>query len=476
MCTGIFVLLAVFMSTMAPLAFIYADNTYAAPANNTIVVAAHDSPEESKILADYTCDGTADQVELQQAIDAFPSGGATLSLTEGTFNLNGILLVPGDILIEGKGDTRTHLRWTSGRLIAYWGENITLRDFETEGTGAIVFFNCSHVRVHNVTARVDNSLGGGAFFVWVQNSISEDIEFINCKAIDCGRMGFMNDGEGFPRLIRDIRYINCQAVNSGRYARFTPYGEWTTGFAIAENNDLADAVLTGCLAEGSFESGFHVEDAPEITNLVFRDCISQNNGKKPDAFYNPSEESYGLHFGSGYWVQGGTSLYNCVSEGNGNAGFSAGPGVRLYNCTDDGSAVGFRLVETHDVYLENCTSLNAGAYAVYALEAERVVTEGLNMTDPAGVDGNGSFFGTITHPVLNSLFDIVGRSCGGVRTIYSDGCRDLTFTGVVRTDHPDPVVIKRGEGIDTRGLQVLAGAESGCGLENLLTRYITVIL
>ncbi|MBP7410446.1 MAG: hypothetical protein KA818_02730 [Methanoculleus sp.] len=484
-CTGILVILVVCVSMTALFAFIQAGGIHAAGVGekNVILVAAHDSPEAAKVLADYTCDGIADQVEIQQAIDASRARGAAVSLAEGTFNLDGDLVVPGNTLIEGKGETRTRLHWMSGRLTAYGGENIVLGNFETCGTGAIFLFNCSHVRVHDVVARVDDSLGGGAFFVWVQNSISEDIEFVNCKAIDCGRMGFMNDGEGSPRLIRNIRYINCQAINSGRYARFTPYGEWTTGFAIAENNDLADAMLTACLAEGSFESGFHVENAPRITNLVFRDCISRNNGQKPDAFYNPSEESHGLHFGSGYWVQGGTTLYNCVSGGNGNAGFSAGPGVRLYNCTDDGSAVGFRLVETRDVYLKDCTSRNAGAYAVYALEAEGIVAEGLNILDPAGFNGNGSFFGTIAHPVINSRFDLIGQNDGTVRTIYCEGCRGVTFTGVIRTGHPDPVVITRGEGIDTRGLQIEAGGEiadpgrdGGCGLKNFLIRIITAFL
>lgn len=476
--TGILVALMACMSTMTLLPFMQTGVPYAAPApaRNTILIAAHDSPEDLKMLADYTCDGVADQVEIQRALDASRPGGATIFLAEGTYNLNGDLTVHSNTLIEGEGDTRTRLHWNSGRLIAYRAEKITLRDFETCGTGAIFLFNCNHIRVHNITARVDASLGGGAFFVWVQNAISEDIEFVNCKALDCGRMGFMNDGEGSPRLIRNIRYIDCQAINSGRHERFAPYGEWTTGFAIAENNDLADAALIGCLAEGSFESGFHVEDAPTITNLVFEDCISQNNGQKPDAFYNPSETSYGLHFGSGYWVQGGTTLYNCTSGGNGNAGFSAGPGARLYICTDDGSMVGFRLVETHDVYLENCTSLNAGAYAVYALEAERVTTKNLQMTNPAGVDGNGAFFGSVAHPVLNSRFDIVGQSSADIRTIYGEGCRDIIFTGVLRTDHPDPVVIRGGRGIDTGGLQVLAGTENDCWLKNILIRIITAFL
>jgi hypothetical protein len=451
------------------------------PGDGGILVAAHDSPAESKMVADYLCDGAGDQAEIQSALNALGSAGGTVTLADGTFHLGGNLNIPGNVVLEGQGPGATRLEWSSGLMQCQGKENFVLRDFTTTGTGAIFIYNCDHVKVHNVTATVDNSRWGGAFTLWVSSDVMEDIEFANCRAVDCGRMGFMNDGEGSPRLIRDIRYIDCEAVNSGRYSRFSPYGEWTTGFAIAENNDLADTVLVGCVAEGSFESGFHIEDAPEITNLVFENCISRYNGQKSDGFYNPSENTHGLHFGSGYWVHGGTTLYNCVSEGNGNAGFSVGPGTSLYNCTDDGSAVGFRLVDTRDAYLEDCTSRNAGAYAVYALEAENVATKSLQMIDPGGVNGNGAFFGTVAHPVVASRFDIVGRSGGDIRTIYGEGCRDIVFTGVIRTDHPEPVVVKRGDGVDTGGLEIMAGPgdpDRNCagGLKCLLLRIIKAFL
>ncbi|WP_052959127.1 hypothetical protein [Methanoculleus sediminis] len=457
------------------------DHTSPAPGDGAILIAAHDSPGESKEAADYLCDGTADQIEIQHALNALGSAGGTVALAEGTFYLSGNLNVPGNAVLEGQGADATRLEWSAGFMQCRGVQEILLRDFTTTGTGAIFIYNCDRVKVHNVTATVDNSRWGGAFTLWASNDVMEDIEFVNCRAVDCGRMGFMNDGEGSPRLIRDIRYIDCEAVNSGRYSRFSPYGEWTTGFAVAENNDLADAALVGCVAEGSFESGFHIEDAPEVTNLVFENCISRYNGQKSDGFYNPSENTHGLHFGSGYWVQGETTLYGCVSEGNGNAGFSVGPGVSLYNCTDDGSAVGFRLVDTRDTYLEDCTSRNAGAYAVYALEAENIATKNLQMIDPGGVNGNGAFFGTVAHPVVASRFDIVGRSGGDIRTIYGEGCRDIVFTGVIRTDHPEPVVVKRGDGVDTGGLEILAGQEDpgrNCagGLKCLLLRIITVFL
>ncbi|MEN6514449.1 MAG: hypothetical protein ABFC82_10965, partial [Methanoculleus sp.] len=56
---------------------------------NTLVVAASDSTSTAKAQADYVCDGSNDQAEIQNAINALPAGGGTVQLTEGTFNCAG---------------------------------------------------------------------------------------------------------------------------------------------------------------------------------------------------------------------------------------------------------------------------------------------------------------------------------------------------------------------------------------------------
>lgn len=50
-----------------------------------IVVAASDSSHKEK--ADILCDGTDDQIRIQEAMDALPSGGGTVELLEGTFRI-----------------------------------------------------------------------------------------------------------------------------------------------------------------------------------------------------------------------------------------------------------------------------------------------------------------------------------------------------------------------------------------------------
>ena len=50
-----------------------------------IVVAAFDSSRKEK--ADIICDGMDDQIRIQEAMDALPSGGGTVELLEGTFHI-----------------------------------------------------------------------------------------------------------------------------------------------------------------------------------------------------------------------------------------------------------------------------------------------------------------------------------------------------------------------------------------------------
>lgn len=51
----------------------------------TYVVAASNSLANQKAQADYVCDGTADEVQIQAAIDALSSRGGTVLLAEGTY-------------------------------------------------------------------------------------------------------------------------------------------------------------------------------------------------------------------------------------------------------------------------------------------------------------------------------------------------------------------------------------------------------
>jgi len=70
----------------------------------TQVVAASDSLAKSRYQADYVCDGTADDVEIQAAIDAVAAvGGGKVLLAEGQYNIEGDIYLKSNVDIEGSG-------------------------------------------------------------------------------------------------------------------------------------------------------------------------------------------------------------------------------------------------------------------------------------------------------------------------------------------------------------------------------------
>ena len=424
-------------------------------AGSALVVAASDSPALLRGQADYICDGAADQVEIQRALSALGNAGGTVTLTEGTFHLSGDVSVPSNAVLEGKGPDATRLEWSSGRILCQGKQNIVLRDFKTTGTGAIFIYNCDHVKVHSVTATVDSSSYGGAFFLWVSNDIMEDIEFVNCKAIDCGRHGWQSDGDGSPRTIKNIRYIDCEAINCGRYSRFSPHGQWTCGFQLAENANVEDCEVIRCYAEGNYEAGFIVEAAPSKKGIVLRDCISKNNGVKPDNYYNgPDENMYGALFGAGFWLHGDMTLINCTAEGNRKAGFAVwypSSYTKLYDCTDIGSEIGYKFDYTDNIYVENCTSIDAGRYGIYAANGGKITTKGLTLITPKGDGSKSNVFGVSGYPIRESSFDIDTYG-GTVAAVSCPNGQNVQFSGTVRSNAAQPVAVSGS--VDTSRLNV----------------------
>jgi len=53
-----------------------------------VYVASDDATDMQKAIASYNCDGTADQVQIQSAIDSLPASGGAVILSQGTFYKN----------------------------------------------------------------------------------------------------------------------------------------------------------------------------------------------------------------------------------------------------------------------------------------------------------------------------------------------------------------------------------------------------
>jgi len=138
----------------------------------TFTVASSASSQQ----ADYTCSGTDDQIQIQAAIDALPTTGGKVVLSDGTFNLTNSIDVSNVagysyVTLEGQGQSTClatpgmahHFITTS--IITNRNMYITLRDFRIDGrnhTGGkhgIYLWAAAYFRAENLNIVSCNGTG-----------------------------------------------------------------------------------------------------------------------------------------------------------------------------------------------------------------------------------------------------------------------------------------------------------------------------
>ncbi|GAI16405.1 unnamed protein product, partial [marine sediment metagenome] len=71
----------------------------------TLFVAANDALDRSRAQCDFLCDGIADDVQINEALNALPAGvQGRVVLSEGTFNIVDPIVIPANnITLRGQG-------------------------------------------------------------------------------------------------------------------------------------------------------------------------------------------------------------------------------------------------------------------------------------------------------------------------------------------------------------------------------------
>jgi len=90
----------------------------------TFVVAASDSEDLTR--ADYVCDGTADEVQINAAIAALPATGGSVFLLEGTYDIATSIIPADNVAIVGTG-SGTKITSAAGIIIFNGGTHSNLR-------------------------------------------------------------------------------------------------------------------------------------------------------------------------------------------------------------------------------------------------------------------------------------------------------------------------------------------------------------
>ncbi len=451
-----------------------------APGNGSahVYVSARDStvaPPPNSTL--FVCDGAGDEVEIAAAIAAAPGG--IVELLDGSFRCSGRITLPAHTTLQGQGSSKTTIEilpkngGTGYLPIDTGGEYVNIVGFTMRGN-AFVMVTRSHVRVRDVLG-TSIDLGGtwrpasgnGMFFVWVAPPVTviDDVEFYQCRAVDCHTHGFnMNqDYRDFvERTISNVRFLDCSAVRCG-FGRVGDPGvtdainqsrsEWITGFDLHEWQDLVNCEVVNCVAENNWESGFHLEPGARYDsnggnigprtvsqNIVFKNCVSSNNGQR---------NTYAGHFFmSGYYLSRDTHLENCVSFNNRNCGYyvHGGANSSFVGCTDDGSTYGWKVCKASEVItITDCTSRNNLRWAFWLAFSRQIRVEDFRHSGVVGDRGYQSILGWYKDeapyqlPVTDSSFEITAGG-NGMPIINQDGDGNTYTLLRAETGPADPVL------------------------------------
>lgn len=308
-------------------------------ATATFIVAASDA--RKPLMAHYTCDGVADDVQIQAAIDALPSGGGRVMLSEGTFTLAAPIKLLSNVVLAGQGWATILIAidglddalirnsdWTLG------GEtNIIVRDLQIDSNGdnqadgsAIDLRNVKRSKILDCYIHDAYTTGIHWWTGLIAGASNDNNEVRGCVLdtnYDTSGNGMMTLGEWHDGVIADSQFLN--AVDFG-------------GMTVDQCEYIK---VVGCVAEGNTRPGFIVEGTSPnpSASISYIGCVSRGNlGASGHGFTviedNGSVSYVGCHaIGNarhGFRLEGSDycTIVGCVSRNN-NQGASGGDGIIL---------------------------------------------------------------------------------------------------------------------------------------------------
>jgi len=278
----------------------------------TFVVAASDSFTLSKQQADYVCDGTDDQVEIQTAIDALPSAGGKIHLSEGTFTLGApsgdhSIALKSKVWLQGSGKYTTKLFLGNGvqknAIGAVTATNIIISDLEIDGN-----------KTNNVEAglaadsKQNNIYFGNVQYSRVYNVYSHDAIYHGIFNFSNGSYNSFTNNElafNYYRPIHAHTNVNNNYYGQNYIHDNGTVGGSTYGGLFVIYNGASDNVIEGNIIKNENSiAGIHIAGGTATAN---RNTIIGNT------IYISDTDTHGIVFQTGI-VTNGTS--NTVISGN----------------------------------------------------------------------------------------------------------------------------------------------------------------
>lgn len=244
---------------------------------STFIVAASNAATNEKAGANWICDGTDDDVQIQAALDALPATGGSVHLTSGTFYMNNPAILDDYQTLSGVGFATT-LKLDAApavaRLISATSKgHVTVRDMTLDGswkTGTGIYLDSTqysifeNIRPLSLTYIAQLLVTDGANDVCGHNTFNN----FKMDGVNSVINGFLLSGDDAPlKAVTDNFFTNItiwltsNAVGTGidfvKASDTNDFSNIYIGMAFAGQTGVVYNSDTPAGAEDVYDNNFH---------------------------------------------------------------------------------------------------------------------------------------------------------------------------------------------------------------------------
>jgi len=414
----------------------------------TYVVAASNAPDHVKAQADYVCDGTADDVEIQAAIDALPAGGGKVILSDGTFTAAAGITRCDNLILEGQGSEATEIiavgafSLLSGNFDNWVVRGIKLTGDSDTGNGIHISRNHEYITIEDVIAH--------DFNVGINVNSCSHVKILRCVSYSNGNDGiYVHKETGYQRT-DDVLIWGCESHHNGR-----------TGIST-ENSD--NWTVMNCYSHDNTLHNYHYESSPDGKYGRIINCVSEDPGTGACGIFVVACDDVIINScivtgGDTHKIRTtGATVTNCViRSGDGWAIYACQVAANNYiNGTGSGIYASFDYADVHDNQIIGTTSSSStsGAVGFGSGDEQRchdnLIKDNYN-TAPFTLNATNLHF--YDNAIINSTYETItgkkwwnnpnffagGNTVDGVHRL--GGGEEFTYRKTINYDDASPVTV-----------------------------------
>ena len=310
--------------------------------SGVLLVASSTAPSDVQNVADYVCDGTSDEDEINTALTAASSSAQTVRLSSGIFTIDGSITIPADdVMLVGDGSGATTIRYSgsngSDSIVINDKDDVLIKGLaltSTSGNGCGVHVTSSlNVRLEDILADgmgANHGATGGFPWSWGQIYIDESDR----------------------AFLRDVSAVSSDTAR---------------GIFVQSSDDVR---IEGGLTQLNSYEGIYIDDCERSTVVNVRSGNNGTNAGGPVTSFATNlaylESPHATIIGGELFGHAGSDKDNAGSYGENN--------LDLYEC-DYATVVGTRVHNSKDsnVYVQGSSYVRLIGLDVYQANQRGIV-------------------------------------------------------------------------------------------------------